>query len=259
MPPDETVLEQVVETPPTEVVVETPPAEPAVATVAAVVDPAEEPKVPKTDWRDARIAKLTAQLKAAKAEPTPVQTHDGKTPLMPGTREFEDEVNRRALLRGNETAAQIAFAQQCETTVKEGKAAFEDWDDRISNLKQLFDPNVQAEVVAYNTFLAVAMETGDGPKILHELGGDLDEASRILGLHPTKMAIELTKLATGTGPAKVSQTPRPITPVGKLRANNATIMPDDPENADRLETAEWMKRREASVAKQEDQRRGARR
>ena len=52
---------------------------------------------------------------------------------------------------------------------------------------------------SYNLFLDTAIETGEGPRLLHELGSNLDEAFRILSLPPTKMAVELAKRAQKPG------------------------------------------------------------
>lgn len=211
---------------------------------------------PKSDWKDRRIAKLTARLREREAAPAPVAPGPEQKALVPGTPEFEAEVERRAATRASQEAAAIQFGKDCEATAKAGKAAYADFDDRVNNLKQVYDPTSQDEVVAYNTFLALAIETGEGAKIIHQLGGDLDEAQRILALSPTKMAMELTKMATGAGPKReVSQTPKPITPIRPAPSSMSTIDPRDPSAADRLSTAEWMKRREEQVAAQNPRRR----
>ncbi len=62
-----------------------------------------------------------------------------------------------------------------------------------------------------------------------------------MALPPIKMAVELTKIASGQG-RQVSGAAKPITPVGGRGASHDAIDPTDPERADKLSTAEWMKR-----------------
>ena len=93
------------------------------------------------------------------------------------------------------------------------------------------------------------MELDKPEAIIHALGSDLNEAARILALDPVRMGVEVAKLAmrADAGPG-VSAAARPITPVGARGAAHTAISADDPDKADRLSTAEWMKRREAAVA-----------
>jgi hypothetical protein len=109
------------------------------------------------------------------------------------------------------------------------------------------DPQ-QANV--YNSFLVAAIETGEGARIIHDLGGNLDEAARIMAMSPMRMAVELTKLSMRQA-APTTSAPRPIRPVGNNRSHNAGINPDDPDRSDGLSTAEWMRRREQMIIDRE--------
>ena len=70
------------------------------------------------------------------------------------------------------------------------------------------------------------------------------------------MAVELARLAAklpveeaDKTVAAVSGTAKPITPVGSRGQSHVEIDPRDPDKADGLTTAEWMRRREAQVSR----------
>lgn len=215
---------------------------------AAVVDPEPlaTPAKKITDWRDQRIATLTAQNKELRAaNKTAVPAPGAPAGLVPGSPEFEQEVDNRASAQ-----AQIAeFNRQCNSAAAEGRTAYADFDARVGALKQLVDNNNPSEVLGYNQFLSAALETGAASTVLHALGGDLDEAARILALPPVRMAVELTKLATKVEEEKkLSGAPRPIRPVGGRGVTHEAIDPADPDRADGLSTKAWMERRERQLA-----------
>lgn len=212
---------------------------------------------PKDDWRDARLRVETAKRREAEAklrafeEKASKGTEETPAPGKPGTqRTFtEEEVNTRASAIAAQNAQWKAFNDACVSTAEKGRTEFSDFDARMDDLKQLRDPEDPVSQGAYNMFLAAAMETGEGPRILRELGGDLNEAQRILGLPPVKMAVEMTKLALAK-PREGSKAPKPITAIGSRGAAHVQIDPADKERGDNLSTAEWMKRREAQVKEQ---------
>lgn len=209
-------------------------------------------------WKDRRISELTAKLRNTQAELAQARTggqpqEPGASPPPPPQPQLdESEVNRRASLMARDLSARQEFDRSCNETATAGRLAFPDFDSRVNSLRGLVNPNDPSEASSYNTFLTAAIDTGEGAKVLHTLGGDLNEAQRIMSLSPTKMAAELTRLALrgiddgGT----VSGTPRPIRPVqGGRQASHSQIAPDDPERADGLSSAEWFARRNAQVSK----------
>ncbi len=207
-------------------------------------EPAAAKPPGKDDWKDARIAKLTAQLHAAKQaagdntpEPTPAS---GETPEAFEAR-VASEVERRTVAN--------SFNESCNSAAAEGRKEFGEveFNSRVKELTKVVDRTDENSVVAYNTFLAAAIETGEAPKLIHMLGGDLNEASRILALPPIRMAVELSKLAAKT-PEELSKAPKPITPIRGSGAANTDIDPTDAERSDNLPTDVWMKRREAQIA-----------
>lgn len=221
-----------------------------VAAEPAVVDPATPaPVVKNEDWRDARIRVLTARLTEEKSKnqaPQPVV--DPAAPANAGL--TESQIRERISAEMQAAEQTRVFNQACNDVAQKGKLAFPDFDARVGQLKQLVsDWKDPAQFVPYNQFVAAAIETGDGEKILHALGGDLDEAARIMSLPPIKMAVELTRLASGEGKVEISKAPKPITPIAQRGTQHSQIDPTDVERADKLSTAEWMKRRNEQIEK----------
>lgn len=252
-------------------------ADPAAAVADPVVDPAVDPAVvdpsavdpaatpdpaaePKADWKDKRIAKQTARLHELQAELEKFKKASVVDPAVvaaPG--ESQADFDSRVEERARQLAGANDFNRQCEEARKAGDKAFPDFGTKV---KALVDSQVDrtdaASVQSYNSFLSAALETGEAPALIHQLGGNLEEAARILALSPVKMAVELTKLAakvsqaseeTKTSDNALSGAPRPITPVGGRAAAHTQIDPTDPARADALSTAEWMRRRNAQVSK----------
>lgn len=204
-----------------------------------------EPEPKPVDWRDKRIAQLTAKLREAQPLKTAESAPGAGALPAAGTPEFDQAVAQRAA----GLAAQASFNQACEDVAKAGRTAFTDFDERISNFSNIVDQANPTEANAYAQLVATAIETGEGAKILHELGGDLNRAQTLLGLSPTKLAMELTRMAVGATPRReISQAAKPITPIGKTLSSDAEIRPDDPGRADKLSTKTWMERRNAQAA-----------
>lgn len=221
-----------------------------VPTPELVPVPVPEPLVPEpvagpqsADWRDRRIAQLTAKLREAN-ERAPLPAAAPAAPPVPaasGLTQADVEV------RAQQLAAAQEFDRLCTAVAQDGKVAFPDFDSRLNQLKRLqneADPNVAA---SYNAMIAAAVETGEGAKVIHLLGGDLEEASRIMSMTPMKMAVELTKLSQGAGARSVSAAPRPIVPIPASRGALNEIAPDDKDRADMLSDTEWFARRQADV------------
>lgn len=201
--------------------------------------PAEQPK---PDWRDRRIAQLTARLREEQARQSQSQTNNSNESSVPSQAEFDAAVRAEAA----RVAAAERFNQQCLEVVNQGKSQFQDFDSRVEQLKRVVDPGDQVSAAAYSNLIAAAIETGEGAKIIHQLGGDLNEASRLMALSPVKLGIELARMAAKE-PEQTTSAPRPIRNLGSA-AQHTSISPSDPSRQKNLSTAEWMKRREAEVA-----------
>lgn len=202
----------------------------------------------KEDWREAKIRRLTAQLHSLRdstGEGTSGEAPAADPAAAPEARLQEAEIERRAQERAREISSIETFNRMCKETATAGRQAFPDFDTRITALREAFAGGQEdmRQQIVYNQFVAAALETGQAPQLLHQLGGDLDEAARIMSLPPIKMAVELTKLAGRAPDTSTTRAPKPIVPVGSKGSAHTQIAPDDPDRADNLPTAEWMKRR----------------
>lgn len=206
--------------------------------------PAAAP-APKKDWKDARIAELTA--KAAKLRDELASKTIAPAPGE-SQADFDARVETRAAELVAQTSAQTEFTRQCNAVAAEGRVKFPDFDARLKEIGRTVDANDQAEVGKYWSMIAAANETGQAAAVLHELGGDVERARAIMALPPLKMAVELTKLAaTLVAPQEPSRVDRPVRPLGSNGIHFEGMKPDDPDASDKLPVDEWMKRREAQV------------
>ncbi len=219
------------------------PAEPPTPAPAPVV------AAPASDWKDKRIAELTAKLnEARKSAPAPVN------PPAPALGESAEAISARIDAAANEKAALIAAANdwdnRCTAVVEAGKSAFPDFDARMKACQSVVnfaDPNESAQ---FNSIVAAALETGMAHKLIHALGETPGEVKRLMGLPPMKVAVEIATRAAklGAGPAapEPSGAPAPIEPIGSLGKHYDGLDTATPNGA-KLPIGEWMKQREKHV------------
>lgn len=220
-------------------------AEPAPSTPAP---PAESNDGPKEDWKDKRIARLTAQLHELRE----TRKQQNEAPANNEPLDPTEDFNRRVADAAAQQVELQRFNDQCNTVAQQGKQVYgEDFQHRVNQLKKLVNESDTREVEQYMGLLRAAIRTGEGHKLLYDLGGDLNKANDILNLDHTSMAIELTKMALAKPPTEeVSNLPRPVRPVGGTTGAQREVDPTDPSRSDNLSTAEWMRRREAQIAAQ---------
>ncbi len=223
-----------------------------------IVPPEPEPaKPPKAqDWRDNRIAQLTSKLRATEGDLATVRSQ-----LAQGGGEtdeaFELRVQQAAQGRAQALAAEQKFNDDSLAVVIEARKQFPDFDQKMGGFGQLVDLRTPEGAMAYRQFISTALETGNAGPVLYALAGDLDEAARVMGLSPTKQAMEMVKLAVKPPIDPLTKAPKPIVPISRRTESHDEIDPGDAARADQLSTAEWMKRRNAQVAEQQkDLRRG---
>ena len=242
--------------PPTPDPVETPEPEPTPEPAAASTEPEPTPG-PDTsqapDWRDRRIVTLTARLREAERRIAQTTTQTGEVPETPPTvPQDQSELDRLVEAR----AEQRRFIERCNEVATQGHEQYgADFDNATRGLYGLIDANSPQEQAQYNLFLAAALETGKPVDVLRQLGGNLNEAARILALPAVRMGIEMERLAVKPADPAPSNAPRPIRPVNQTAGSHDRISPDDPDRGDRLSTAEWMRRREAQLAERQGSRR----
>lgn len=226
----------------------------------------------KEDWRDKRIKQLTAKLAGAKASP-PAQAPGPAAPaggLSP--EDQEAEINRRAELR----AQANQFSMDCNAAVARGREAFgPEFDSRIAGLQAgITDPNDPADVGRYNALLQQGIEAGGLEHVIHALGENPEEAERVMRLPLAKMSMEVARIVDRAEQAKARSAgqggnslapgqsaagaplPDPIKPVDGRSGQHIAIDPADASRADKLSTAEWMKRRNEQVARNDPRRFG---
>lgn len=241
---------QTVETPPLP-----PTGGPAPASEQQPPLPQEQPPQ-RTDWRDRRIGELTARTRELRAElerikgqapangqaQAPGQPQGGFDQPPPNQWTIDAQIEQRAQM----LAANQEFNRRCNEVAEAGRRVYPDFDLRVSKLVGLVDPNDPQGISSYNSFINAALETGEASKIIHALGGDLNEASRILSLNSVRQAVELTRLAARPM-NELSGAPRPINPAATAaQAARSTTSPDDP-GSDNISTEEWMRRREEQI------------
>jgi hypothetical protein len=195
-------------------------------------------------------------LKELRAAQPAAGTPDPKaTEAAPTT---DAEIERLANLKAEAISAQRLFNQRCNDAALAGRRDFgeQEFNSAIAGLQQIYDASDPQSNAAYLALVDAALETGEGPRVLYELGKDLDEASRLLALSPAKMGLELGKRLSGSATPAVSGAPKPITPVGSRGRSHEAISASDPERADKLTTEAWMRRREAEVLARQTAERG---
>lgn len=220
---------------------------------------------PRQDWRDrrigeqqqrlrernARIQQLEAQLAAVAGQTQPGYQPDpatGYPQQQPAYAQPVGDIQQQI----NEAAARMAagqeFNRRCNEVAELGRRSYQNFDGRVQRLTGLIDPNDPMQVERYNGFLRACMQTGQASRLIYELGGNLDEASRIMAQDPVGMTYELTKMSMRNG-SDASGAPRPLNPVATAaQSDRRMIQPDDPDNADGLTTEEWMRRRDEQIA-----------
>jgi len=219
------------------------------------VEPPAEP--PRTDWRDRRIGELTARNREQRAElerlRAQAQPRDpngqfrDQTPPPPNAppdrATIDDQIEQRAQI----LAANQEFNRRCDEVAIAGRKIYPDFDAQVGRLVGLVDNMDPQSMARYNEFLNAALETGEAAKLIHALGGDLDEASRILSMNPRQMTVALTRMADRPV-QELSRAPRPINPAAtSAQAQRTSTSPDDP-GSDQMSTEEWMRRRNEQVA-----------
>lgn len=134
-----------------------------------------------------------------------------------------------------EIEAKLRFEASANRVLEDGRKTYQDFNEKLGNFAHIgaVDPSA----------VAAAFDTGAGHRVLYALAEDLDEAQRIFSLSPTKMAIEMERIAARTAqtPEAVSKAPRPIKPIG-ARASAAT---DALREDDDIES--WMRKRNEQV------------
>lgn len=214
-------------------------------TPAGEVKPAEEEDKtpPKTPWFTHRIDELTRNWREEErrriaAEQELAKFRAGQKPPQEGTQRpaTAEDIDRLAMQKAALIAETKTFNDRCNEAYAKGKEEFQDWDSKLANFVPLGGLSTQ--------LVQAALETGEAHKVLHHLGGNMDEAARVMSLPPLKMAVELARIAAkASQPSGVSRAPAPVRP---LRPGSKAEPSIDDDN---LSTEEWMALREKTLQK----------
>jgi len=198
---------------------------------------------PPEDWRDKRFAKTTARMRELER-----QLEAAKAAQAPGATPDEAAINAKAEERARAIAAQRAFDEKCNEVADQGRKVHKDFDTRVTDLRKLVDDKDPESVASYMNLVQAVLRTGErAADVLHSIGGDLNEASRIMSLSPAEIGTEIGRLAYSSEGA-ISKAPRPLqTTVGSRSAQHESVSPDDPNRADSIPIEVWMERREAQM------------
>lgn len=194
----------------------------------------------KTPWFQRRIDELTRdkweeKRRADALAATLEAMRKGQQPeaQQPSNQNTPD-VETLATQKAQELVRQQAFNEACNKAYDAGKSEFGDFEESITNLRMVG--------ALREDLIDAALAAGDGHKVLYHLGQNPDEAARIAALSPTRMAIELVKVAqTAAKPKPVSSAPAPIKTVDGTSKGDPTALSDD------LDYSEWEKRRQAQL------------
>jgi hypothetical protein len=174
------------------------------------------------------IAEENRQLREtlqAKETPDPAAKPPTK-PQAPAQGELDVETRAAAI------AAQREFDRNCNDIYAKGKEAYPDFDDSLKSYANLGGLTPQ--------FIEATMEAGDAHVILQELSKDMDEASRIMSLTPTRQAVALAKVAAKLQAVpKTSSAPPPIRPL----AGGGTSVEKDPEKMPMKDWIVWREKK----------------
>ncbi len=200
-------------------------------------EPSSEPQAPKhAPWYQKRIDELTKARREAerKAEALAAMIEQKTSPentiRAPGSQK-----DAHAMAR--EIAATERINEAANRTYEAGKAAHADFDAAVQQMAQV------ADLSARQDFLEAVTSLPNAHEVYYHLGKNPDEAAHVLSLSPVKMALHLAQLSAKTSrPQPASKAPAPITVLGKTAAPTTDLTDDLPMD-------EWIKRREAQLAK----------
>jgi hypothetical protein len=156
--------------------------------------------------------------------------------------EFDAAVEAAAEAR----LAQREFNAACNAVETKGSSAFKDkWARAKADLASL-DDNGRIPI----EILSVALETDNPALVLFKLGNDLELASEMMGMTPTKRAIAMDKLATAKVAAQQSKAPAPVDPIGGKGARDDS--PRDTDSDEEWNRKEAIRERKAAEARRKE-------
>jgi len=219
----------------------------AKAAAAAKVAAAPAKRDYAAERKQERIDKLTAEKSALEREVAKLKSGQSADAVA-----VQAEINEKAAKLAGEKATEIAawntFTGALNGAIAEGQKEFgpEKFDKAVEAIRGVRDHTNPEEESKYLGMLQAILDTGAAPKLIAALGEDPNEAARIMGLTPTKMGVELGKLAFRDVEG-VSKVPKPVTPITGVGRTHVAIEAEDPERSDSIDMRVWMERRSQHV------------
>lgn len=203
-----------------------------------VVAPKVEAKPTPPLWKAEKYDKVHLRMKELEAEVASLKSSGDKPVLT------DADVTRRA----EEMAATNEFNRRANEAAEAGKKAYPDFMEKIGAIREQVDPTDVNEQARYVGLVAAAIETGEAPRILYELGANPDRATELMKLPPVKLGMELAKMAAAKSDPDPSGAPKPMSvQVGGRGTSQEEITPEDTARADKLSTRTWIERRQKHV------------
>ena len=154
----------------------------------------------------------------------------------------EDEVEKRAETKAQQKAAEREFVTASNKLADAAEKLDKDFMKKIKAIAEDVAP-------IPGHMIGILDDLDNGAAVLSHLANDADEYERIIGLNPTKAAVELAKignkLSTKPAPKPLSKVPEPITPIGGKTSstNNDLVITDkDVKNMN-----EFVRKRNAQI------------
>ena len=232
----------------------------------ATEDTNDDPKAEKKPRRNRRtesqrIAQLTAQVRERERELARLQAQSvpqptpADAPKREAYEDYESYIEARAEWKATQAAERRlseadkarkesesqaqeqqqahAFAEAREAALDRGSEIYDDFEDVVSN-EDLHITPVMADAL---------LTSKQGHDVWYHLGKNPETAEKIAAMHPVQQIYELGKLeAALSGGKTTSGAPKPTKPV-QARGASSNAM------SDKLDIAEWMKRRAEEVRK----------
>lgn len=201
--------------------------------------------VPK--WFQERINEVTAKTRAEERKRIMVEDQNkqllaelAKRPKAEGASDGKltaEDVDRLASEKAQDIARANAFNAKCDAVFDKGVEVYPDFKETLGTFNMLGGVN--------QPMLEAIIELEEPHKVIHYLGTNPDDASRVLRMAPTKMAIELAKLEASLNrevKKPVSKAPAPTRQVDSRAGSERDL--DDPK----VSMSEYIKRREKQLA-----------
>ena len=192
--------------------------------------PAPEPEPQERPWYEKVIAAKAHEAREAKRQVADLQAR--LQSQQPTPQQGQQPAGYVPVSQVQQVAAEIAAAEKfndaCNAVADAGEAKYADFNTATRNWGLLGGPpRPLLEAVA-------ELGTDQGARVYYELGKNPERAEKLIAMSPTKMMLEVAKLAASPAAAvSVTKAPDPIRPpsAGRVANNNPDAMTDEEQRA----------------------------